>query len=728
MCVENAWDPIFLSKDPMLEKSFHQTNSFMQHLTSTSNPEDERYQRLEAEIKRLSEENGRLKNQLHGEQKTEPWTSNRRRLSRTPPSFEPPPNRRRRGNDRAGPFQPDETVEPYLSDHIPFFREENRIFSDLRDFEKTCCLIQGSIQGGKSNVIMGLALYLTRVLGHTVIIVVRNFKCDQEQLKDKFKSSGLPWDVEVETKATSDMYRRPTLTVCLENVTQLNKIYRTYDRNRTHANPYSLIIDEADSIAYKMGEPTNGPQNVKCLHDLREHAHHTIMITATCFDVMYLEEKLTNKRLYTVPPHPDYRGFKHPLLKFHHTTEIDLRYRKDEPVSPSLLQWYERLNQLPPFEGKIIEEDGERSAHPIIALQVTELQQNRQLDIACTLAGNVRFQHRFVVLVWNGKGVHVWTSSIHDLPTKPRERKTFEEYKGMQMRVYKKVTIREVLGMLRQDPQRRYRNKVIVIIANKLAARSQNFVSTDYRWHLTHEIMQHAPTKSIPEIMQVIGRIFGIYMYECEGGIPLEIYCSVDDDRDLQQAFYLQDHVIQKAKEIGNEISTEARRMMDLLPLIRVYFEKRFEFVRRTTLKCAEPRWNRVDTEADAEGYDLSEEEEEEDYSDESEEDSDMVLVDDDTEEKYLDSFVKRLKKQINHHNTNTVVRRVLRYYRDHPRVHTQERIMQDCSLTLDNWRSITGWGEHRFDKLLVAVNDGNWVINPVIVDALRVNTLLDQV
>lgn len=510
--------------------------------------------------------------------------------------------RRRRSEYRDSAYEPlrqrsrvdDETIpliEPWLSESIPFFRKYPGLFSDLQNTENNpYFLIQGSVQGGKTPVIAGLTLFLIKVMRLSVIVVVRNYRADQQQLQDKFEQVDerfYPFGITVRTASdrsyTFNPYS-PTLTIALENKSQLSQIVESY-KSTPNPNHFAVIVDEADAIAYKKGNP----QVIRWLRELQSQASQNILVTATAFDVLYLENELKNHRIYTIPRHFNYKGVDHPGLELV-STNINLRYSVGQPIAPELLEWYETLNSESPFQRVVTEDGMEPSDHPIICLQKTETNTLKQTDIMCTLASDPRFRERFAILVYNGKGVDAYWHEL--LPERLPARLDIigtvvtDTRCDVTRRWYKKASIRDVLGMFRAY-RHQYPVTHIVIIAGFTVARGLNIVSTDYKWHLTHEIMYHSPAATVSDLLQSC-RVLGIY----NDAVPLKVYCKPSDARDIQQAHYLQTRLIE-----GATLHEVTASMPSLCSTIRVLLGS--IPVRRTTKKCAEPVWNTVQTEAE---------------------------------------------------------------------------------------------------------------------------------
>lgn len=504
----------------------------------------------------------------------------------------------------------DAPVTSWLCEKYSFFRECSRIFPDLLQTQQDQTstpyfLIQGSVQGGKTPVIAGLSLFLIKQMQISVITVVRNHLADRQQLDDKFTCNQEPFHVFHEDvkvyKPRDNLYtfnqKERGLTIALENKIQLQKIVETL--GATHdPDRFALIVDEADAIAFKGAKrkPTC-PQVIRWLKSLQAKAQLVVYVTATSFDVLYLEHKLTNRQIYTIPKDPHYKGIKD--VQFN-PVEMDLQYRKGQPISPELLEWYVDLSRESPFERAVKEDNGEMTDHPIICLQKTETDTRKQKDILCALASEPRLRNRFAILVYNGKGVDAYFRDllpeyIPEQPKLPKGIHIIDPQYNIATRWYRKASIRDVLRMLRL-----YRNEYpvthIIIIAGFTVARGLNIVSRlDYKWHLTHEIMYHSKGATVSDLMQSL-RILGIYRDD----IPLKVFCNTIDAEAILQAYELQDHLIN-----GASLETATMTMPSLCQAIRVYVGL-IPKKRDTTQKCAEPLWNTVESKAEAEQDDVA--------------------------------------------------------------------------------------------------------------------------
>jgi hypothetical protein len=249
---------------------------------------------------------------------------------------------------------------------------------------------------------------------------------------------------------------------------------------------------------------------------------------------------------------------------------------------------------------------------------------------------------------------------------------------------YSQLNIPKMLQYFR-DNQTIHRVTHIVIIAGKIADRGLNIVSTDYRWHLTHEILSPSKTAVVTELVQSGGRLCGVM----DDHLESYLYVTQKDKEDLERGTTLQDQVLTEAQTHPETVLMQA--FCEQVPLTRDMIPKR----RTTRKRRVEPNWN---------------------YTEEKKEDE--------NDAHYLDQFCSNLRRQIEQ-NEETVVRRVLRFMIAHSGSHLRNDIERTCNAR--DFRDITQWGGHRYYKILVRSGD-RWKLNPSVVDRLTREQLMDRV
>jgi len=510
-----------------------------------------------------------------------------------------------------------EAIQRQLVQRVPFFAEHPELLDRLRDDSaRSGKLIEGLVQSGKTPVICGLAVFCVQVLQLPVIVLVRNFNVDKEQLIRKFKGNGQFADLLQEdmicdashrdTRNRSDLFDTPRLILCLENHTPLRRIVELHQNQS-----FCLIVDEADHVAYKSRPLVSHTW----FQQLRARALHFVAVTATVFDVLYLDEQITNRDIHRISPPVNYRGFGSKAFKIVGLPNtFQFRLTADGNLSQNLEHFYLEILGTAPYPDCVYEaENLPRTFHPVICLQKTGTVVKDQLRVMDALGRHSVLGQSFVVIAFNGEGIFAYCPN-GQLPLRIGD-VTGERYMGMRRNKrlrtestmvpveievvsYPQLNIPRMLQYLR-DNQSVHRVTHIVIIAGKIADRGLNIVSTDYRWHLTHEILMPSKTAVVSEVIQCGGRLCGVMADHLDSFL----YVTLKDKHDLERGQALQDHILTEAQSYP-----ETMRMQEFREQVPVNHD--MIPIRRTTRKRrAEPNWNTV---AD----DLGEEKNEEEVTD----------------------------------------------------------------------------------------------------------------
>lgn len=238
------------------------------------------------------------------------------------------------------------------------------------------------------------------------------------------------------------------------------------------------------------------------------------------------------------------------------------------------------------------EKTEERSVtHPVMCLQTTETEKPKQLQCLGAFARHPVFKKEFTVIVYNGDGVFMYSPEgiDRDVTVKTQDGKEklhkakfdaspyFKQCMGVAY--FKQLNLGDALQYLksRRDPPTH-----IVIIAGLMVGRGLNIVSSDFQWHLTHQILKTSDTATCADVLQKC-RCFGIY----RDRIPINLYCLQKDAISIKQSLKLQARLFE-----GADLEEAIKSMPELCEEIKMYVGNIPK--RRTTKKCAEPQWNKV--------------------------------------------------------------------------------------------------------------------------------------
>lgn len=468
------------------------------------------------------------------------------------------------------------SVQDKLSQKIPFFAENPEIFQDACN--GNAVLISGLVQSGKTSVIIGMSIYNVLVLKRPTVIIIRNYTADYYQLKEAFRSSRFA-EFNVPVVYAGDcnpiqMFnsRNPAVTICLENEAPMRKIVESFDML---GNPeFCLIADEADAICYKKFQVK---RRISLFHQIKDRAFSFYGVTATAFDMMFMETKLDSKSIYKLPVPVNYKGVNHPDFSVVELPK-NFVFRPKTIKNNSEYKLPEDMEEF--YEGLLNEEldDEKNPEHPIICLQKTGTKKEDQLKNLQALIHHPLFGKAFVIIVYNGDGVYLYVPKqmeealsvcLLGQPNlglgKEYIENTFPHItKEDRVLFYERDSIGNALQLLKDINCGKSVISHILIIAGQIVGRGLNMSSKDYEWHLTHQILQVSNTATCSDITQSC-RLFGIYN-DC---IKTKLYCLQKDSLALKQCHELQDRLIE-----GADLHDETIPMMQLCKQVRVFVKK----------------------------------------------------------------------------------------------------------------------------------------------------------
>lgn len=459
-------------------------------------------------------------------------------------------------------FEPEEDEKDPSSESIA------KIISGLHETDEKLVLtspekytqIAGDVQGGKSFVIKSIA-YLFGLLSHyemntiknvtemNVVIVLRNVWADYNQLKigiedfNEELNSQLDVDYEMETIYMGDIEsikkgirnkelerslstkknKKVIISICNEN--QLNKL-NNYLFDGVNLHNYVVIIDEVDTLKYS--NENNGYMDE--LNTLVDRSKHVFGVSATCFEPFFHEKDLKGHHVFQIKKAPNYKSINHvkfvPLL---HKCKIPSTKKINQIESdPNIIPYYEYIQSKSPY-----------GDHPIISLHKTTNiveQHYKTMEIL------MKYFPNFAVIVYDGDGITLYHHSLKKTTiVTPDSRKTAKRKDGIHY--FTKVGIQSVLQYLKENGGANSFPH-IVIIAGIYAGRSINFVSRDFKWHLTNQYLLTANTTRYAEIIQSM-RVLGCY----NDDIPLECHTTPKNINIIKKSYNLHGDFIHKLKK-----------------------------------------------------------------------------------------------------------------------------------------------------------------------------------
>jgi hypothetical protein len=421
---------------------------------------------------------------------------------------------------------------------------------------KVYSLIKGAIQSGKSAVIHKLSKLFVDYQ-HNVVILVRNYTDDYEQMKkglDNFFSADKPkiyftgnfhrskkdGTLSKHTDFCLDLPQQNCITISLAHYEHLSKLNECLDK---HSGPLTVIIDEVDQLLYSNG------LFAEQLDKLLVRAWNVIGVSATLYESIH-DDRFCSANTFVLLPPPEYKGILQ--IKFKEIGKIDSKIKND---------LFRRDKDLYSFLKKHRHRVVENQGHPFIALIKTERLIKNQGELLSKIIQHKKFKEAYTVLTYNGSSVTLYSKELLgktiNLPHKkciyPCQENVF---------VFKKVSVQRVLQYLKDNGNSQLFPRIL-IIAHGLVGRGINIVSYDFGWHLTSMFYRPHSASSIPTLLQSI-RLCGIYKDD------ISLTCHVEKKvyENIYKGYQLQEDIFQRLKK------TQTDSLFDWILEEKFYKEK----------------------------------------------------------------------------------------------------------------------------------------------------------
>jgi len=206
--------------------------------------------------------------------------------------------------------------------------------------------------------------------------------------------------------------------------------------------------------------------------------------------------------------------------------------RKDLPIQ----------TRLPLGSQKIFQLDSDRT-HPVMVLHKCSHLINEHDLMFELFKSDHRLRKVWTVLTFNGDGIRLYSSELVDDEIQlPGEGKKRRKKKNGEFSFKDVVGVSSVLQFLKENGGAR-RFGHIVIIAGRTAGRGINFVSQDFKWHLTAQV--YVPSENTPaaELMQSM-RLCGVY---CDTIRPV-LYSTSEVCENVTKALHLQEEMLARLR------------------------------------------------------------------------------------------------------------------------------------------------------------------------------------
>ena len=445
-------------------------------------------------------------------------------------------------------------------------------------------LYYGDIQSGKSDILRCLCLYNLFIQKRNCIMILRNSTDDYEQMKFGFKNfsqrfidylhqNNIYSETGIDTLYTGDViqsngdFKIPkkfyekieslrSVNICIANSSQfdkMNKVFKCYKEtcptcltsqlHTMHRN-YVVLIDEVDFLKY-----SDSDEYMEKLNVLMEDAKKIYETTATPLDELFQDTELKADRVYAITRPSDYKSVNDILFNvLKHDAKIAMTSSANQfELDPNIKEFYNSLSSIPIFDKDVYNIKDEDN-HPVICLHKSS-EHDEHHTILFNFLKNT-YPDNYAIVIYNGYGVTVYHKSLETIPSIDLgERIVSKNINGNH--IFKNSGIQRILQYFKDNGGSNIFSHII-IISGRLAGRAINFVSKDYKWHLTHQYYIPCISSStklcLATILQAM-RLCGIY----RDSIPINLY-TIPVARDaIKKGYRLQQEILDRIKMGDNQ-------------------------------------------------------------------------------------------------------------------------------------------------------------------------------
>jgi hypothetical protein len=417
-------------------------------------------------------------------------------------------------------------------------------------------LVLGDIQSGKTNfTICGLYLCLLHNIPCVYIIKGEksqyiqfknhlerfNKKIEKYLLKKKFVYEHIVLSYVGDNKIFNKKEtinilsgNKKGIIISLCNYSQLSKLYNITNEIKYNWK-YYLFVDEADETCYH-----NLNSNVRIYFDLLKYISTKVYgITATGYEQLLCENDLNKKSLILLSKKDLYKGplnINYNILPFKIYNYNSKELIKNIRDKDKNLQYYlEHIKNLKPYFL-----DKYNEYHPIISLHKTSTLTKHHLNLLLYI--KKYYTKDFAIIVYNGYGIRLYH---HTLKNKIKiQNKIYKQCSTIKNTfILSNLNIQDILQFLYNNGGS-YIFSHIIIISGDLADRGINFISKNFKWHLTHEYLLCNSNRQnlVPYLIQSL-RLCGIY----SDNIPLYLYTTEKIKENIINGYLFQ---IDKIKQL----------------------------------------------------------------------------------------------------------------------------------------------------------------------------------
>jgi hypothetical protein len=425
----------------------------------------------------------------------------------------------------------------------------------LKKLKNRKIIVKGHVQSGKTMFIIANAFNFL-FQGISVLIVLRNSIKDKQQIESRLKAvfkdlrDYVPecyknkFDINFlqEGKAKVEDLSKPSLYISLGNNTALEK-YANLIEYTNRQFEFAMFIDEADFL-----DSTDTKLQIQ-LERIKPNAYCSFDISATILDQL-LNDDIKEGNVLCVSKPADYKGIP-TFTPYTLLNENSLSSKITDDVFEKAQDFKEYIQSMNKRSmKKYMTMGGE--FHPIISLARVATALEPNFKVLSYMKENYP---AIPSMFFCGEGVYLSISGYEEIQLYNKD--VSEPKKGFLL--FKKSAPGDVLTWL-------YENGGVVnyprifICAGDLAARGISFGASNFTeckmqnklwWHLTEMYICASDSTDQPELLQLAGRLAGIY----NDNIALRLYAVKKVYTDIIKAYWLQEELIKRANETFSKSS-----------------------------------------------------------------------------------------------------------------------------------------------------------------------------
>jgi hypothetical protein len=407
--------------------------------------------------------------------------------------------------------------------HIVIDIIKNRILHYINDLKSTVfdtdnnCLVYGDIQSGKTKLIIACCWWFQYIEKKTNFLLLRNITQDYYQFSQRVKEFNRKYIQnkkyyvkEVYIKNIDELPSKNITVVCLMNVSQINKLVGLVYKHKntcsgtfTKNNDYVRVTRSMDREGYiyvnnkcysytsvgnnmiKLNNTNTNKRNGKYeIYEIEYEPEIEYILQIDEVDISKKSENMSYRMDYNMKKLKNISSFMvgysaTPLCSmlfdnFKRTVRLEI---PDDYVGINDIKIIEETDLDKIYKKFMSKSDG-------IMLHNTSKFKSDHHFIAKYLK---RKFNNLVTVVQNGTGLYVYDKSEYKIRNISNNKITKKNYKKSKfVHHFKNVSINVLIQILKDNNV-----KHISIISRIIASRGMSYVSYDYKWHITDQILNH---------------------------------------------------------------------------------------------------------------------------------------------------------------------------------------------------------------------------------------------